>query len=74
MTFAGPKRVRDRGIPIEALPEIDLILVSHDYYDHLDTASLKKLRQQQEREPMFVSWLDNAKLLRKQGGINALQL
>ena len=26
VTFAGPKRVRDPGIPIEALPEIDLIL------------------------------------------------
>ena len=41
VTFAGPKRVRDPGIPIEALPEIDLILVSHNHYDHLDTASLK---------------------------------
>ena len=51
VTFAGPKRVRDPGIPIEALPEIDLILVSHNHYDHLDTASLKTLRQQQEKEP-----------------------
>jgi L-ascorbate metabolism protein UlaG (beta-lactamase superfamily) len=34
------------GIPIEALPEVDLILVSHNHYDHLDTASLKKLRRQ----------------------------
>jgi L-ascorbate metabolism protein UlaG (beta-lactamase superfamily) len=75
VTFAGPKRVRDRGTPIEALPEIDLILASHKYYDHLDTASLKKkLRQQQEEEPMVVSWLDNAKLLRKQGYTNALEL
>ena len=30
VTFAGPKRVRDPGIPIEALPEIDLILISHN--------------------------------------------
>ena len=49
VTFAGPKRVRDPGIPIEALPEIDLILVSHNHYDHLDTASLKTLRQRQKR-------------------------
>ena len=74
VTFAGPKRVRDPGIPIEALPEIDLILVSHNHYDHLDTASLKKLRQQQEKEPVIVSGLGNAKLLRKQGYPNALEL
>jgi L-ascorbate metabolism protein UlaG (beta-lactamase superfamily) len=74
VTFAGPKRVRDPGIPIEALPEIDLILVSHNHYDHLDTASLKKLRQQQEKEPVIVSGLGNAKLLRKQGYTNALEL
>ena len=67
VTFAGPMRVRDPGIPIEALPEIDLILVSHNHYDHLDTASLKTLRQQQEKEPVIVSGLGNAKLLRKQG-------
>ena len=74
VTFAGPKRVRDPGIPIEALPEIDLILVSHNHYDHLDTASLKTLRQQQEKEPMIVSGLGNAKLLRKQGYKKALEL
>jgi L-ascorbate metabolism protein UlaG (beta-lactamase superfamily) len=74
VTFAGPKRVRDPGIPIEALPEIDLILVSHNHYDHLDTASLKKLRQQQEKEPLIVSGLGNAKLLGKQGYTNALEL
>ena len=74
VTFAGPKRVRDPGIPIEALPEIDLILVSHNHYDHLDTASLKTLRQQQEKEPVIVSGLGNAKLLRKQGYPNALEL
>ena len=74
VTFAGPKRVRDPGIPIEALPEIDLILVSHNHYDHLDTASLKTMRQQQEKEPLIVSGLGNATLLRKQGYPNALEL
>ena len=74
VAFAGPKRVRDPGIPLEALPEIDLILVSHNHYDHLDTASLKTLRQQQDKEPVIVSGLGNAKLLKKQGYQNALEL
>ena len=74
VTFAGPKRVRAPGVSIDALPEIDLILVSHNHYDHLDTASLKKLRAQQEKEPVIVSGLGNAKLLKKQGYPSALEL
>jgi L-ascorbate metabolism protein UlaG (beta-lactamase superfamily) len=42
-TFVGPKRVNDPGIPFEALPPIDLVLVSHGHYDHLDVATLSRL-------------------------------
>ena len=38
--FAGPKRVHEPGIDIEKLPTIDLVIISHDHYDHLDTESL----------------------------------
>ena len=74
VSFAGPKRVRAPGVPIEALPEIDVILVSHNHYDHLDTKTLTTLRQQQEREPVIVSGLGNAKLLKKQGFEHAIEL
>ncbi|HEY4863561.1 MAG TPA: MBL fold metallo-hydrolase [Xanthobacteraceae bacterium] len=42
-SFAGPKRVNDPGIAFEALPPIDLVLVSHCHYDHLDVATLSRL-------------------------------
>ncbi len=42
-SFAGPKRRNDPGIAFEALPEIDVVLVSHGHYDHLDIATLSKL-------------------------------
>ena len=42
-SFAGPKRHNDPGIAFEALPHIDIVLVSHGHYDHLDTATLSKL-------------------------------
>jgi len=42
-SFAGPKRHNDPGIAFEALPKIDVVLVSHGHYDHLDTATLSKL-------------------------------
>ena len=41
--FAGPKRHNDPGIAFDALPQIDIVLVSHGHYDHLDIATLSKL-------------------------------
>jgi L-ascorbate metabolism protein UlaG (beta-lactamase superfamily) len=41
--FAGPKRVNDPGIAFDALPPIDVALVSHGHYDHLDLATLSRL-------------------------------
>ena len=41
--FAGPKRHNDPGIAFDALPPIDIVLVSHGHYDHLDVATLSKL-------------------------------
>jgi L-ascorbate metabolism protein UlaG (beta-lactamase superfamily) len=42
-SFAGPKRRNDPGVAFEALPKIDVVLVSHGHYDHLDTATLSRL-------------------------------
>ncbi|MCQ6280747.1 MBL fold metallo-hydrolase [Bacillus sp. EB600] len=38
------KRLTEPGLPIEKLPEIDIVLISHGHYDHLDFPTLKKLR------------------------------
>jgi L-ascorbate metabolism protein UlaG (beta-lactamase superfamily) len=39
----GPKRHNPPGIPFEALPKIDVILVTHNHYDHLDLQTLDEL-------------------------------
>ena len=41
--FAGPKRVNDPGIALTDLPPIDVVLISHNHYDHLDLATLSAL-------------------------------
>ncbi len=41
--FAGPLRVTEPGIAFEDLPAIDVVLVSHGHYDHLDVATLSRL-------------------------------
>jgi L-ascorbate metabolism protein UlaG (beta-lactamase superfamily) len=42
-SFAGPKRHNYPGIAFDRLPDIDIVLVSHGHYDHLDVATLSRL-------------------------------
>ena len=41
--YMGPKRHNPPGVQFEALPKIDIILVTHNHYDHLDLETLSKL-------------------------------
>lgn len=41
--FAGPRRFMPPGIRFDELPPIDLVLISHDHYDHLDSGSVARL-------------------------------
>jgi len=41
--FAGPKRFAPTPIPLEELPPLDAILISHAHYDHLDLPTLRSL-------------------------------
>lgn len=51
-TFIGPRRMRPPGVHIEDLPHIDIVLISHNHYDHLDIPTLKKL--QKAYHPLFI--------------------
>ena len=41
--WAGPKRFHQTPIILQDLPNIDVVVISHDHYDHLDKASIKVL-------------------------------
>jgi L-ascorbate metabolism protein UlaG (beta-lactamase superfamily) len=42
-SFAGPRRVTAPGVEWAQLPPIDVVLISHDHYDHLDLPTLRRL-------------------------------
>lgn len=51
--YAGPRRFALPGVPLDALPPIDLVLQSHNHYDHLDEDTVRLLTR---RDPGAV-WL-----------------
>jgi len=58
----GPKRRNPPGVRFENLPKIDAVLVSHNHYDHLDLATLKRLTR--EHDPLFITPLGNDAIIR----------
>jgi N-acyl-phosphatidylethanolamine-hydrolysing phospholipase D len=41
--FAGPRRVTKPAIALDKLPRIDLVIISHNHYDHLDAWTVSEL-------------------------------
>ena len=52
--LVGPKRFQPVPIPLKALPPLDLVVVSHDHYDHLDYPTVRELAR---RDVPFVTSL-----------------
>jgi L-ascorbate metabolism protein UlaG (beta-lactamase superfamily) len=71
ISFVGPRRARAPGIAFRHLPKIDLVLISHNHYDHMDLPTLKRLWQRDR--PLIVTSLGNDTILKKQG-IDALAM
>jgi L-ascorbate metabolism protein UlaG (beta-lactamase superfamily) len=63
VSFAGPKRVNAPAIPMNDLPPIDAILVTHNHYDHMDVTSLSALVS--KFQPRLIVPLGNDVILRE---------
>lgn len=70
--FAGPKRVRAPGLGFEMLPPIDVVVISHNHYDHLDLDTLKRLDG--KYHPLFLVPLGDEKLLKNAGIQNVKEM
>lgn len=72
VSFAGPKRVILPAIKFNDLPPIDLVLISHNHYDHLDLPTLKKLSD--KFSSTILVGLGNLDLLKSEGIKNVYEL
>lgn len=52
VSWAGPRRLSPPGLAFENLPPIDVVVISHDHYDHLDLATVKRLAE--KHNPLFL--------------------
>lgn len=51
LSFAGPRRLVAPGIALEDLPPIDMVVISHNHYDHLDRFTVEALARKQRENP-----------------------
>ncbi len=71
-SFLGPQRYTNPGIAFDDLPSIDVVLISHNHYDHLDIATLQKLALRDD--PKIIVPLANKELLERHGLSNVTEL
>jgi len=72
VSFTGPRRVLAPGIRLEDLPPLDLILVSHNHYDHLDLPTLRRLAKAHRAQ--VVTTLGNRPLIMQTGFAGVTEL
>ncbi len=74
VAFIGPKRHVPPGMSLAQLPHIDVVLISHNHYDHLDDASVRALNSQVGGSPVFIVPLGIKAWMAGRGIVNVVEL
>lgn len=70
--FFGPKRYQNPGVALADLPPIDLVLLSHNHYDHLDLRALRTISARWN--PKIITTLGTGQFLKRKGIKNVAEL
>jgi L-ascorbate metabolism protein UlaG (beta-lactamase superfamily) len=62
-TRIGPHRYMDPGVDLDHLPPIDIVILSHNHYDHMEIPTLQKLHKRDN--PIIYTGLGNVSYLAK---------
>jgi N-acyl-phosphatidylethanolamine-hydrolysing phospholipase D len=74
VSYVGPKRAQPPGLGLRELPRIDVVVVSHNHYDHCDLPSLKALQEQPGGPPLLLLPLGNRQWAAQEGLTNVREL
>jgi L-ascorbate metabolism protein UlaG (beta-lactamase superfamily) len=72
LSWMGPRRAADPGVAFDAVPRADLVLLSHDHYDHCDLPTLRHLARRDG--PLVVAPLGHRALLEGAGFSRIIEL
>lgn len=70
----GPMRAQPPGVALAQLPRIDLVVISHNHYDHLDEKSVRALNVQAGGPPLFAVPLGLKRWFTEVGITNVIEL
>jgi N-acyl-phosphatidylethanolamine-hydrolysing phospholipase D len=74
VAFIGPKRAQPPGIALNDLPPIDVVVISHNHYDHLDRTSVILLNERSGGRTLFLVPLGLKPFFHQQGIFNLVEL
>jgi N-acyl-phosphatidylethanolamine-hydrolysing phospholipase D len=74
LSFAGPRRHVEPPLSFDELPPIDVVVVSHSHYDHLDSGTLQRLAAQPGGAPRVLVGLGLAEWALRHGIPNVTEL
>lgn len=74
VSFAGPRRAHPPGLTLAQLPHINLVVISHNHYDHCDAPSLQALQAQPGGPPLYLVPLGMKAWMTEIGVANVVEL
>ena len=74
VSFAGPRRFVRPALTFEEMPHVDVVVISHNHYDHLDEGTVMRLARQSGGSPRFFVPLGNKPWFEKLGIADVVEM